>query len=167
MELLILITTAVALILLMSLLSRMSALEQKSNDLKGDLREILTLVRTQKREEHNNEILREIAAPAAAETTPAPEMQSDSIEEPIRKESPATGTEAVPPPLPKNTLSVREQPPVLNLPPQSRNPGNSKPPPGKFSAVSGTGSSSAKSTARKESPWNSPSRRPGFSVPAF
>ena len=112
MELLILITTAVALILLMSLLSRMSALEQKSNDLKGDLREILTLVRTQKREEHNNEILREIAAPAAAETTPAPEMQSDSIEEPIRKESPATGTEAVPPPLPKNTLSVREQSPV-------------------------------------------------------
>ena len=65
MDLLLLLTAAVALILLVSLLTRIGSLEQKNDVLKSDLREILAEIRMLRRHEQSSAIAPKAVSPLA------------------------------------------------------------------------------------------------------
>ncbi len=119
MELLTLLITAIVLVLVISLLSRLGVTEQRLNDLKGDLREVLSVLRT--REERTPAPVP--GAVPESVSTPVPEPASEPASEIAPVVEVATLEEAVspapealepapvyqgaaPPPLPKRQIAA-------------------------------------------------------------
>ncbi len=121
MEMLILLIAAVVLILVISLLSRLGATEQKMDELKRDVRELIHLARTQ--EVNAPAPLPEAVLELPMEAGPAAE-KTDADEEtpptPLVAPAPApTYAGSSPPPLPKREVSIAAEKAV---PPKPREP---------------------------------------------
>ncbi|HQZ28268.1 MAG TPA: DUF2339 domain-containing protein [Verrucomicrobiales bacterium] len=123
MDLLLLLTAAVALILLVSLLTRIGSLEQKNDVLKSDLREILAEIRMLRRHEQSSAIAPKAVSPlaeaAVSEIVPTPEFESTAA--PARALESLPSVVTLPPPLPKTTLPMRRESPIPE--PTERAPG--------------------------------------------
>ena len=114
MDLLLLLTAAVALILLVSLLTRIGSLEQKNDVLKSDLREILAEIRMLRRHEQSSAIAPKAVSPlaeaAVSEIVPTPDFESTAA--PARALESLPSVVTLPPPLPKTTLPMRRESPI-------------------------------------------------------
>ncbi len=108
MEFLILLIGAVVLILVIALLSRLSATERKMDELKRDVRELLSLARSQEVKAPFPHSAPELAPVVSLESAPE---KATPVEETLPA-PPAAATPApayagsAPPPLPKRQVSV-------------------------------------------------------------
>lgn len=124
MELLIFLIAAVVLVLVMTLLSRLGSAEHRLDELRGDLREVLNLIRNQNPEapaplpEPVAAPAREIEPVAAALDAEVPSPDQDDPESAPRYQG------AAPPPLPKRELPVAAEHVVESAsPPEPKEPG--------------------------------------------